>query len=357
MSTRTAAPSPVHAAGARAGRLRGENNEGLLAACILAFILAMTLADPGFWAWSTAFGVVQNSLVSLVLALGFLVVLVSGGIDVSFAAIAIFAGYTSIVILTGTGLPPEPLPAFLLAAVIGTALGSLNAVIVARFRIHVLILTLGTRGIIVGALLAFVGTDYISTLPGPLDALSTADLVHMQAAGGTLTRLHLYAAPVAVLCVLVALLLRRTTLGRNVYAIGGDVESARRVGVPIARTQAFIYLFVGFLAGIAGMMHTTLARHASPHELVGTELDVIAAVVLGGASIFGGRGSVTGTVLGVLLISLIQNSLVLLGVPSTYQQAAVGVLLLVGISMQSVGARLHQRRIRARMAVATGGAQ
>lgn len=354
--SRTAATSATRAAGGWAGRLRGENNEGLLAACILALIVAMSLVDPGFWAWSTAFGVLRNSLVTLMLGLGFLIVLISGGIDVSFAAIAIFAGYTSIVIVTSTALPPTPLLAFALAAAIGTALGSLNAVIVANFRIHVLILTLGTRGIITGALLAFVGTDYISTLPGPLDALSTADLVRMQTAGGTLTRLHLYILPVAAFCVIVALLLRRTTLGRSVYAIGGDVESARRVGVPIARTQAFIYLFVGFLAGVAGMMHTTLARHASPHELVGTELDVIAAVVLGGASIFGGRGSVTGTVLGVLLISLIQNSLVLLGVPSIYQQAAVGVLLLIGISMQSLGGRLHQRRVRAGRALATGGA-
>jgi simple sugar transport system permease protein len=142
-------------------------------------------------------------------------------------------------------------------------------------------------------------------------------------------------------------------VGRSIYAIGGDAESARRAGIPVTAITVFIYLLVGLFAGFAGMMHVTHVGLANPYELVGGELDVIAAVVLGGASIFGGTGSVTGTVLGVVLISLVENSLILLGVPSTWQRAAVGMLLLVGITAQALSASAGRRR---RPAVAEGAA-
>ena len=127
--------------------------------------------------------------------------------------------------------------------------------------------------------------------------------------------------------------------GRSIYAIGGDVEAARRAGIKVERTQLAVYLIVGAIAAIAGMIYMIMGRSASPQELVGDELDIIAAVVLGGASIFGGRGSVRGTVLGVLLIQIINNSLILVGVPSAWQRTAVGVLLVLGVGLQAVSAR------------------
>jgi simple sugar transport system permease protein len=150
--------------------------------------------------------------------------------------------------------------------------------------------------------------------------------------------------PAVLICILVGLLLRFTMIGRSIYAIGGDEESARRAGIPVAAIKVFIYLLVGLLAGFAGMMHVVQVRLANPYELVGGELDVIAAVVLGGASIFGGSGSVIGTALGVILISLVQNSLILLGVPSAWQRLAVGLLLLVGITAQALSASTGKRR-------------
>ena len=139
-----------------------------------------------------------------------------------------------------------------------------------------------------------------------------------------------------------ALLLRGTVLGRSVYAIGGDIESARRIGVRLGRTHTFVYLCAGLLAGIGGLLHVVLSRQANPYDLVGSELDVIAAVVIGGASIFGGRGSVLGTVLGVVLIAVIDNSLVQLGVPSAWQRLAVGLLVLGGVTLQVLGRRRHR---------------
>jgi simple sugar transport system permease protein len=150
--------------------------------------------------------------------------------------------------------------------------------------------------------------------------------------------------PVAVVTVLIALMLGRTMFGRSIYAIGGDTEAARRVGIRVVRTQVWLYVLVGALAAFGGVIYVILGRNANPQSLVGTELDIIAAVVLGGASIFGGRGSVLGTVLGVVLVQLINNNLVLLGIPSTWQRATVGVLLLFGVSVQALGGNRGARK-------------
>ena len=122
-------------------------------------------------------------------------------------------------------------------------------------------------------------------------------------------------------------------LGRAIFAIGGSVESARRVGIAVRRTQFFVYVYVGALAGLAGIIHASMARVANPFDLVGLELSVIAAVVLGGARLIGGYGTLTGTLLGVALIVLVRNSLVVLGIPSTWQAVVIGVLILIGTGL------------------------
>jgi simple sugar transport system permease protein len=347
VSTVTAPPAPARSGGrptrSWADRLRGRNNEGVLALTILVLIAVMTAVNNDFFTVSTLFSIVRNSLVEVVFALGVLIVIVSGGIDVSFPVIGIFAGYTAIVLARRGEFDPGVAGAFVIAVVVGTLLGLVNGALIARFKLPTLIVTLGTQGIFRGVLLAYIGSKYIAELPESLNGLSTTDLFTHQS-GTSTSRLHVFVIPVVLLCLAVHWLLQRTMFGRGVYALGGDSESARRAGFPIVRLQVAIYALVGLLAGIAGMMHVTLSRNANPYELAGTELDIIAAVVLGGASILGGRGSVVGTVLGVLLISLIRNSLILMGVPGTWQRVAVGVLLVAGVSIQALGARRKARR-------------
>jgi simple sugar transport system permease protein len=323
-------------------RLRGPNNEGFLVAVILVVVVAMALASPAFFSLGTFFNLVRSSMVPLVLALGVMLVLISGGIDVSFPAVAIFASYATVVLLLEAGTDVGPVVVFAIAMAIGGLLGLLNGVVIARFRLPTLIVTLGTQSIFRGVLIAYVGSAYISAtgLPDSVDDLSSTYLVDVPGGGF----LHVLVVPVAVITVLVALMLSRTMFGRSVYAIGGDIEAARRVGIRVVRTQVWLYVLVGALAAFGGVVHVTLGRNANPQSLIGTELDIIAAVVLGGASIFGGRGSVLGTVLGVVLVQLINNNLVLLGVPSTWQRAAVGLLLLVGVSVQAIDASRGRRR-------------
>jgi simple sugar transport system permease protein len=193
-------------------------------------------------------------------------------------------------------------------------------------------------------LVAYVGAKYIADLPTQINGLGNANLLSIPS-GGEVANLHVLVVPVVALCVLVWWLLSHTMWGRSLYAYGGDPEAARRAGFPVVRSLVLLYASVGVLAAIAGLMHITLSRNANPQDLVGSELDIIAAVVLGGASIFGGRGSVLGTVLGVLLIQVIQNSLILVGIPSVWQRTAVGLLLVVGVSVQAISAKRASRKV------------
>ena len=322
-------------------------NETVLIFAIIVFSLVIGSKSPEFFTLANLFDILRSSFVQLLFALGVLIVIISGGIDVSFPIVGIFSGYTAVIIMQKLELNPESLVIpIVLAVLIGIALGGFNAIAIAGFGIPTLIATLGTTGIFRGLMLSFIGASFISDIPIGLDKFSTADLVKFESDAGTLVRLHVLVIPVAIITILVALLLSRTIFGRSVYALGGGTEPTRRLGISVKRTQAKIYMLVGGLSGLAGILYVSLQRKANPYDLAGSELDVIAAVVLGGASIMGGYGTVFGTVLGVLFINMIKNNLVLLGVSSSWQRAAVGVLLVIGITIQAISENQKNKRQR-----------
>lgn len=323
-------------------RWMGANNEGLLVAIIVLVVIAMTIASPAFFTASTFFALVRSSMVPLIFALAVLLVMISGGIDVSFPAIAIFAAYTTIKLSVDGGWTIPIVGVFALAMLIGAALGLVNGFVIARFRLPTLIVTLGTQSLFKGVLVSYIGSAYISAGDLPDSVTNISDVHLLDVTGGGY--LHSMMVPVVVVTLLIAAMLRYTVFGRSLYAIGGDVEAARRVGIKVVRTQFALYVLAGVLAAFGGVLYVILGKNANPQSIVGTELDIIAAVVLGGASIFGGGGSVLGTVLGVILVQLINNNLVLVGIPSTWQRAAVGGLLLLGVALQAVGATSGRRR-------------
>lgn len=322
-------------------------NETVLIFAIIVFSLVIGSKSQEFFTLANLFDILRSSFVQLLFALGVLIVIVSGGIDVSFPIVGIFSGYTAVIIMRKLELNDESLLIPIsLAIIIGIALGGLNAIAIAGFGIPTLIATLGTAGIFRGLMLSFIGASFISDIPIGLDEFSTSDLIKFESAAGTLVRLHVLIIPVTLITILVSLLLSRTIFGRSVYALGGGSEPTRRLGISIKRTQAKIYMLAGGLSGLAGILYVSLQRKANPYDLAGSELDVIAAVVLGGASIMGGYGTVFGTVLGVLFINMIKNNLVLLGVSSSWQRAAVGVLLVIGITIQAISENQKIKRQR-----------
>jgi len=319
--------------------------EVIIGLTIIALSIFIGLVNPSFFSTANVFRILRATIILGMFAMGVLIVLISGGIDVSFPAVAVFAMYVTVSLIRSGALPDNLLLSYGVSALIGLGLGLFNAVFIAWLRLPTLIVTLGTLSLFRGVLLFFVGSQRIriAEVSPSLTELSRANLLTVENPGGGLANLHLAFAFLIVLALIVWGLLRYTMLGRAIYAIGGDREAAERVGFNITRIQFFIYGFVGLLAGITGFTFAALSREADPFSIVGMELDVIAAVVLGGASITGGRGSVIGTLLGVLLITLMSSSLVLLGISSDWQRFVVGLLIIIGTTIPVLQARLRRR--------------
>ncbi|MDA3889321.1 MAG: ABC transporter permease [Allgaiera sp.] len=323
-------------------RLRGRHNEGVVALTIILLALIVGAMNPGFLGLATVFNVLRNSYEPLLFALGVMLVLLMGGIDVSFDAVGIFAAYTTSVLTANALLPGHLWLMFVISTLIGAGLGAINALIVSLGRLSILIVTLGTRGIFVGVMLTFIGSSFISNLPMSLQSFNIDYLYRTHTDTGQLAGLQMLVVPIAIICLLIDFGLRFTVIGRGIYAVGGSEEAARRAGFSVGMIKTVVFCCAGALAGAAGMVHVSLIGYANPQDIVGNELIVIAAVVLGGASIFGGRGSVLGTVLGVLLLELIQYSLIILGVQSSWDHVAIGGMIFVGVALQvrrSPGAR------------------
>ena len=314
-------------------------NETLVAVVIILFCLVASASDPRFFSATTLTDLLRASIVIGIFAIGAMLVLVSGGIDVSFTAIAVFAMYASTVLTLAT-IPELPwYLIFTLAIVIGAALGALNGLFIAGFGLPTLIVTLGTLSVFRGFLLTFVGSERISKLPPGMRDFSRAVIARGTTEAGNFYALPLAFAALVIVVVLTWFILHKTLLGRSIFAIGGSLESARRIGINVRAIQFFVYIYAGALAGLAGIIHGSLGRMSDPFSLVGLELSVIAAVVLGGARLTGGYGTVSGTLLGVALIVLVQNSLIVLGIPSTWQSVAIGTLILIGTGLPAWQAR------------------
>jgi simple sugar transport system permease protein len=312
--------------------------------CVLAaLVVALGAVNPAFYSLGNVFSLLKGSVILGIFSLGVLVVIVSGSIDISFTAIAAFAMYCTGKLMLRF-FPDGPLlSALALAGVIGLLLGAVNALFVAYFRMPALIVSLGTASAIRGFMLAFIGVRIINNLPAAHIAFSRTSLVELADSTGRIVTLPAAILIYVGLVIAVWLLLRYTILGRGIYALGGDAVAAERAGFNVRGIQVFIFCLVGFLSGIAGVLHSTYMRNANPFDIVGTEMMVIAAVVLGGASITGGKGTVFGTVIGVLFIVIIDNSLILAGIPSYWQRVATGLIIVLSTAATALRSKAEAR--------------
>jgi len=313
-------------------------NEMFVVYIIMALSLLIGLVNPAFFALSTVFGTARSMLITTIFALCEMVIIMSGGIDVSFPAIASFSLYFTASIMNTFHIDNVAF-AFICAGLLGFAWGALNALLIGKFKIPALIATLGTSSVANGATLVYSDGREISNIPSSVDALSQKFLFSVSNATGGKSSMTIFIILPIVLCFLIHYVLKHTMLGREIYAIGGDPNAARIAGINVIKTQYIIYMAAGFLTGIAGISNTILMRNANPSNLMGAEMMVIAAVVIGGTRISGGHGTVVGTVLGVLLITLVSNNLIMLGVPNYWQTFAVGLIIVLGTSITSLRAK------------------
>jgi simple sugar transport system permease protein len=293
---------------------------------ILAALLSMI--SPAFLTLRNAQDLITANAFTSIMAAGLLLVLISGGIDISFTATATVAQYVTMTIANAHDV--GWIGVIVIASVVGIALGLVNAVVIHVFHVRSIIATLGTLNAFYGLLVFFCRGNYIYTLPDWFDSGMTFFEFHD--ADQNYYSLNFQMISTVLVLGIAWFILRRMRLGRQIIAFGGNHEAAERVGLPILRIQLFVYGWMGWCAGIASLAQAQLAQSIAPTVLVGRELDVLAAVVLGGASLAGGVGSVLGTILGLTLIAILQNGLILVGVSSYWSDFATGVVILVAVS-------------------------
>lgn len=269
-----------------------------------------------------------------------LLVMVSGGFDLSFPAIAALAYSLSTTICLNNGwCETNPLMGFVLAAVIGWVLGMLNGWIIANFKLNTMIVTLGTQTFFTGLSMGLLQLKEItSTLPSGFRTLGESYLFEVYNEAGIRSTMSSMFLLFVALCIVTSFVLNRTMFGRALYAIGGNEVSAERAGYNVKRVKFLLYSAVGALSGIIGMVRVCMARQSIPKAMVGTEMTIIPAVILGGASIFGGEGSVFGTVCAVTIITVVSNSMLLIGIDTYWQSFFNGLVILIGVMVSAVQA-------------------
>ncbi len=300
-------------------RALGSRQELVILALLLLVAGGLSLLSANFYQGTNLINLARGVSWFAVAALGVSMVIVIGGVDLSVGAVMALAG-----LVCAVGLRAQwPLPVAIGAGLLsGAAVGLLNGTLVARLNLPPFIVTLGTMGVARGLTFGLTNGAPIRDLPPEFRALGQSDLQL-----GPLT-LPASLVTMALLAGLVALMLDRTVLGRYIFTLGRDEEALRLAGVPTEKIKTTVYTLSGLLAACGGIMMTAWLGVAAPTAAEGYELDIIAAAVIGGTSLFGGEGGVLGVVLGTLLMLMVRNGMVLLGFPAYWQIGAIGAMIL-----------------------------
>ncbi len=290
------------------------------------------------------FTILRAMIVDGIFALCSLVVMISGGFDLSFPAIAALSYALSTTICLNNGLCQDnPLIGFIISIAIGTVLGMFNGWIISNFKLNTMLVTLGTQTMFLGLSMGVFGLHEItSKLPAGFKALGTAKITSYTTTIGSRevsSDLSTSIIFLIIFIVLTSFILRKTMFGRALYAIGGSEVSAERAGYNVKRTKFILYTAVGAVCGFAGMLRVCLTSQSVPKALVGKEMTIIPAVILGGASIFGGEGTVFGTMCAIAIITIVSNSMIVLGIPTAWQNLFNGIIILIGITVSAVQAK------------------
>jgi fructose transport system permease protein len=305
--------------------LHGNPVLGPLAVLIVA-IIAFSIVNTRFFAAPNLSLVLAQVTVIGVLALGQTLVILTAGIDLAAGAIAVFSSVLMASFCTRQGMP-GPL-ALLLGFACGTAMGAANGFLVTRIKLPPFIVTLGTLTIFfsLNAVVSNSETVRGSDMPGLMTWTGNSiPIGNFRLTYGSIIMLALFAYFFYAL--------RSTAWGKHVYATGDDIESARLAGIQTNRVLFSVYTVAGLLYAVGGWILIGRLASASPNVGVDYNLDSITAVVLGGTSLFGGRGSVIGTLIGALIVGVFRNGLQLAGVEVVWQGFAIGLLVLVAVSL------------------------
>ena len=304
----------------------------LIAIVLLGFVI--NSINSNFFTLENILDLLKSYSFVGILSIGVLFVLISGGIDISFTATATISMYVMAVILNTYG--GNIFTAFLIAIIVGICLGLFNAFIIYYFNIQSIIATIATLNIYYGLLTVFSGGKWIYTLPTWFREFAQVRLITLTNKAGCDYGLSIITAIWIIIAIISWFILRYTRVGRGIYAMGGNKVSAKRVGFNLLRLHLFVYGYMGLLAGVAGAVLTLLVQCVAPNSIVGKELDVLAAVVLGGASLTGGVGNIVGTILGVILIATMNNGMTLMRIPAFWYDVFIGCIIIISVSASAL---------------------
>ena len=293
---------------------------------LLAVCVALALGSRDFLTVGNLFNVMRQVSINALIAFGMTLVILLGGIDLSVGSIlALSSVLTAMLMKAGH----DPVLATMAGIVAGALMGLLNGLVVAKGKVAPFIGTLGM-------LTVLRGTSLVLSKGSPITGFSS-DFFSMLGGGYLAGQIPVPVVWMLAMFALFWFVLRKTVFGRHVYATGGNAEAAKLSGVKTDRVQILVYTISGAMAAMAGVILTSRLNSAQPTAGVGYELDAIAAVVLGGTSLAGGRGWIFGTLVGALLIGVLNNGLNLLGVSSFYQQVIKGGVILLAVLLDRAG--------------------
>lgn len=306
-------------------------HEFYLLLVVLAFALFLAVFTGGrFISLENLMDMLSGNAAMGIMAAGVLVVIISGGIDISFMATATVAQYIMALFILRVG--GNMITAFLVPAAVGILLGCINALLVHHLKAPTIITTIATMNVFYGLLMWASNGSWLYGFPAWFSGQTPFMLV---------------ALPIGILIAVFAgtgLLLRHTTIGRRIFALGDNPEAAKRAGVNILRTRLFVYAFMGLTAALGSGVQAYIVQNVAPNSLMGREMEVLAIVVLGGASLTGGKGTILGTTLGLLLVAMLSNGLILLGISSYWHTFCMGAVILISFCLTGISALKRNKR-------------
>lgn len=289
---------------------------------LLILVIIVSVLSPTFFTVSNLLNVFRQTSINAIIAAGMTFVILTGGIDLSVGSILAFSGAVAASMLASGS---SVIVATIVAVVIGAVSGFANGIVISKGKLQPFIATLATMTILRGLTLVFTDGKPVS-IGASNNAISFGKI-----GGGQIAGIPTPAIIMVLAFALCFYILTQTKMGRYVYALGGNEEATKLSGLDTDKIKTYVYTISGILAAIAGVIVTARLYSAQPTAGSGYELDAIAAVVLGGTSLSGGQGTIIGTVIGALIIGILNNALNILDVSSYYQMIVKGIVILIAV--------------------------
>ncbi len=300
----------------------------LLALLFLAVV--MSVASPYFLREDNIFNVLRGMSTIGIMALGQTMVIITGGIDLSVGSIMAASSMLTARLIGMHGM--NPLLAIACGLIFGIFLGTINGFVITRFKINPFITTLGMLSVARGLTYLLATGDKGSVASNI--AMKNETIVFL--GSGYLGPIPFSVIILLLLLILATVFLKRTVPGRYIYAVGSNERSAKLSGVPVNKIRIFVYAISGFFCALAGIILSGRLSTAATNIGLGNELDVIAAVVIGGASLYGGEGTVTGAIIGATIMAIVRNAFVLLHIPNHFQTITIGIVIVLAVGLDQL---------------------